>query len=160
MNIVSIDCDKRDVLVPLFADHLTERIFVNSILEGGTGIALADSKTNPRVAQLTVSRWAILGGDATHPIAAQLVQNLSRVWVIPVSEAWRKLIFQVYSHHLKHAYSITFSPESFNLKHLWDLQKRIPFGCHIQQVDIPLASRLRNEGFTKLCLHFLRLHEY
>ena len=61
MNIVSIDLNKRSVLVPLFADHPAERIFINSILEGCTGIALADSKTNPQVAQLTVNRWTSRG---------------------------------------------------------------------------------------------------
>jgi len=81
MNTVSIDPNKRSVLVPLFADHLIDRMFINSILEGQTGIALADPETNPRVARLTVSHWTMLGGDATHPIACQLVQNLSRAWI-------------------------------------------------------------------------------
>ena len=148
MNTVSIDPDKRSVLVPLFADHPTERIFINSILEGRIGIALADSETNPQVAQLTVSRWTILGGDATHPIAHQLVQNLSRAWVIPVSETWWELMFQVHGHHLKQVRVITFSPQALNLQYLQGLQKRVPFGCHIERVDIPLVNRLKNEGFS------------
>ena len=45
-------------------------------------------------------------------------------------------------------HSITFSPESLNLKYLLHLQKRIPSDFHIQQVNISLASQLRNEGFT------------
>ena len=53
MSIVSIDPDKRSVLIPLFADYFPQRIFINSVLEGHSGIALADSKTSPRVAQLT-----------------------------------------------------------------------------------------------------------
>lgn len=81
MNIVSVDPNKRNVLVPLFTDHVTERIFIKSILDGHTGIALADSKTGPHVAQLSFGRWAIFGGDATHPVAHQLVQQLSRAWV-------------------------------------------------------------------------------
>ena len=148
VNIVSIDLNKRNVLVPLFADHLTERIFINSILEGRTGIAFADSETNPQVAQLTVSRWTMFGGDAAHPVAQELVRRLSRTWIIPVSGVWRELIFQVHGHHLKQARGITFSPESLSLKHLRNLQKRIPFGCHIERVDIPLANRLKNEGFS------------
>ena len=147
MNIVSIDSGERDVLIPLFADHLVERILINSILEGHTGIALADSKTNPRVAQLTHSRWTWVGGDATHPIARQLLQNLSKVWITPVSEAWRELIFQVHGRRVKQTRAIEFSPESLNLKHLQNLQKRIPFGCHIQRIDISLANQLKNEGF-------------
>ena len=101
MNIVSIDPDKRSVLMPLFANYRPQRIFINSVLEGHSGIALADSKTNPRVAQLTHPGWAILGGDVTHPIAQKLVQQLSEMWIIPISEAWRALIFQVHGHHLK-----------------------------------------------------------
>ena len=45
MNIVSIDPDKRSVLVPLFANYLPQRIFINSVLEEHSGIALADSKS-------------------------------------------------------------------------------------------------------------------
>ena len=148
MNVVSIGPNKRNILVPLFADHVTERIFINSILDGHTGIALADSKIDPHVAQLTFGRWAIFGGDATHPVAHQLVQQLSRAWVTPVSEAWRKLMFQVHGHHLKQTRGITFSPQSLNLEHLRNLQRQVPSDCHIERVDIPLANRLRNEGFS------------
>ena len=151
MNIVSIDPDKRSVLMPLFANYFPQRIFINSVLERHSGIALADSKTNPRVAQLTHPGWAILGGDVTHPIAQKLVQQLSEMWIIPISEAWRALfksIFQVHGHHLKQMQGITFSPESLDLKHLRNLQKRIPFDCQIQRVDISLASQLRDEGLS------------
>ena len=148
MNIVSIDPEKRSVLIPLFANYLPQRIFVNSVLEGHSGIALADSKTNPRVAQLTHPGWAILGGDVTHPVAQKLVQQSSEMWVIPTSEAWRELIFQVHGHHLNHLRGIAFSSESLNLKHLRNLQKRIPLDCYIERVDIRLANRLRNEGLS------------
>ena len=84
----------------------------------------------------------------THPIAQKLVQQLSEMWIIPISKAWRELIFQVHGHHLKQMQGITFSPESLNLKHLRNLQKRIPFDCHIQRVDISLASQLRDEGLS------------
>ena len=92
MNIVSIDPDKRSVLIPLFANYRPQRIFIHSVLEEHSGIALADSKTNPRVAQLTHPGWAILGGDVTHPMAQKLVQQLSEMWIIPISEAWRDLL--------------------------------------------------------------------
>ena len=77
MNIISIDSDKRRVLIPLFANYLPQRIFIHSVLEGHSGIALVDSKTNPRVAQLTHPGWTILGGDVTHPVAHKLVEQLS-----------------------------------------------------------------------------------
>ena len=85
MRIVSIDPDKRSVLVPLFADYLPQRIFINSVLEGHSGVALADSETDPCVAQLTHPGWAIFGGDVTHPIAQKFVQQLSEMWIIPIS---------------------------------------------------------------------------
>ena len=148
MNIVPIDPDKRGVLIPLFANYLPQRIFINSVLEGHSGIALADSKTDPRVAQLTHPGWAILGGDVTHPIAQKFVQQSSEMWMIPISEAWRALIFQVHGPDLKQIRGITFSSGSLNLKHLRDLQKRTPLGCQIERVDIPLAIRLKKEGLS------------
>ena len=148
MNMVSIDSDKRGMLLPLFTNYRPQRIFVGSVLEGHSGIALADSKTDPRVAQLTHPGWAILGGDVTHPIAQKFVQQLSEMWVIPISAAWRELIFQVHGHHLKQMRGIAFSSESLHLEHLRNLQKRIPLNCHIQRVDLALANRLRNEGLS------------
>ena len=148
MNILSIDPDKREVLMPLFANYRPQRIFINSVLEGHSGTALTDSISDPRVARLTHPGWAILGGDVTHPIAQKLVQQSSEMWIITISEAWRELIFQVHGHHLKQMRGIAFSSESLNLKHLRNLQDRIPLGCHIQRVDIPLANRLRNEGLS------------
>lgn len=148
MNIVSIDPDKRSVLIPLFANYFPQRIFINSVLEGHSGIAVADSKTDPQVAQLTHPGWAILGGDATHPLAQKLAQQLSEMWIIPISAAWRALIFQVHGHHLKQMHGITFSSESLNLKHLRNLLKQTPLACHIERVDISLARRLKNEGLS------------
>ena len=148
MNIVSIDPDKRSVLIPLFANYPPQRIFIHSVLEGHSGIALADSKTDPQVAQLTHPGWAILGGDVEHPVAQKLVQQLSEMWVIPISTAWRELILHVHGHHLKQIPGITFSSESLNLKHLRNLQKRIPRDCHIQRVDLALTNRLRDEGLS------------
>lgn len=148
MSIVSIDPNKRSGLIPLFANYLPQRIFINSVLEGHSGIALADSKTDPRVAQLRHPGWAILGGDVTRPIAQKFIQQSSEMWIIPISEAWRALIFQVHGHHLKQIRGVTFSSESLNLKHLRDLQKRMPLDCHIERVDIALANRLRDEGLS------------
>ena len=150
MNIVSIAPDKRSVLTPLFADYLPQRIFIHSVLEGHSGIALADSNTNPRVAQLTHPGWAILGGDVTHPVAQKFVQQLSDIWVIPISAAWRALLFSVQGQHLKQTHGITFSPDSLNLEHLRDLQKQIPSDCHIERIDIALARQLKNEGLSTL----------
>ena len=81
------------------------------------------------------------------------------MWIIPISEAWRELIFQVHGHHLKQMHGITFSPESLNLEHLRNLQKRIPFDCHIQRVDISLASQLKMKGFpvSQVSVHSLTL---
>ena len=150
MTIVSIDPDKRNVLVPLFADYLPQRIFINSVLEGHSGIALADSETDPCVAQLTHPGWAIFGGDVTHPVAQKFVQQLSEMWIIPISEAWRALIFQIHGHHLKQTHGITFSPESLNLEHLQNLQNQVPYNCCIERVDISLARQLKNEGLSTL----------
>ena len=150
MDIVSIDPAMRSVLTPLFADYLPQRIFIHSVLEGHSGIALADSNTNPRVAQLTHPGWAILGGDVTHPVAQKFVQQLSDIWVIPISAAWRALIFSVQGQHLKQTHGITFSPDSLNLEHLRDLQKQIPSDCHIERIDIALARQLKNEGLSTL----------
>lgn len=78
MNIVPIDPDKRCLLIPLFANYPPQRIFIHSVLEGHSGIALANSKTDPQVAQLTHPGWAILGGDVTHPIAQKAELQTSK----------------------------------------------------------------------------------
>jgi len=57
-------------------------------------------------------------------------------------------MFQVHGHHLEPVRRITFSPHLLNLKHLRNLQRQAPLGCYIAHVDIPLASRLRDEGFS------------
>ncbi|MXY99313.1 GNAT family N-acetyltransferase [Candidatus Poribacteria bacterium] len=91
----------------------------------------------------------MLGGDVAHPIARKLVQQLSEMWIIPISEAWRELIFQIHGHHLEQMPGITFSQVSLNLKHLRHLQKHRPLNCRIERVDISLANRLKNEGLSR-----------
>ena len=73
----SIAPTERRRLAPLFTDHRHLRPNVDAVLQGYCGTAIANTGSDLRVAQLTLSVLTFLGGDPTHPVARHVAEQLS-----------------------------------------------------------------------------------
>ncbi len=149
MTIKHIKPGKRSVLAGLFANHTADRMLIESVIQGDIGLALADSQTNPQVAQITFGSFTMFGGNAQHPIAHQLIQEMPKdTWVTPISSAWRQMMFDIHAQHLEKRQWIEFSSSSLDIDYLRQLKKRVPFGFEIKRVDIDLAEQVMNDDFS------------
>lgn len=144
---------ERRMLAPLFADHIHLRPFVDAVLQGYGGIAVANFGIDLQVAQLSLGGVTFLGGDPTHPMAGHLVQQLSGEQIIIVtSEVWRTLVDRVHSSRITPKPRVAFSTQYLELAHLHRLMEDIPIGYQITRINLELAQRIGEEVSPGLIL--------
>jgi GNAT superfamily N-acetyltransferase len=149
----SIAPAERRLLAPLFTDHRHLRPDVDAILQGHCGTALANTGSDVQVAQLSLSVLTFFGGDATHPIARRLVEQVSGETIIIVaSEAWRALVRHVHGARVLLQPRVAFSAMHLQLAHLHRLMAGVPVGYQVTRIDLELAQRIGREVSAGLIL--------
>jgi hypothetical protein len=141
------------LLTPLFTNHRHLRPDVDAVLQGHCGTALANTGSAIQVAQLSLSVLTFFGGDATHPIARRLVEQVSGETIILVaSEAWRALVRHVHGARIIAQPRVAFSATPLELGHLRQLSAAVPAGYQVTSIDLTLAQRLGSDVSTGLIL--------
>jgi GNAT acetyltransferase len=84
-------------LAALFTRH-EPRAVVEAAVERRLGSVAADDPTDPTVAKLTIGCYAIVSGDPNHPLARDLVRDVTppREIVYGNDPAWRRLVLDVH----------------------------------------------------------------
>ena len=142
----NIEPAKRGNLAFLFADHRPS-FLIDTVLEGHSGIALADDANNPCVAQLAYADVLTFGGDAKHPAASQFVEQLPvDKGILSLPEGWRGLLQQAYGERLLSVEHFTFYGEKLDIGHLTSLKETLPEGFQIKQIDIDLARQIDTDS--------------
>jgi GNAT superfamily N-acetyltransferase len=140
--IFNIEPEKRGNLACLFADHRPS-FLIDTVLEGHSGIALADDVNAPCVARLAYADVLTFGGDAEYPVASQLVEQLPvDKGILALPHRWRDLVRGVHGGRLISIERFSFSSEQLNLAHLTSLKARLPGWFQIKQIDIDLARQI------------------
>ena len=131
-------------LEPLFASHTCLRGVIASALEGRLGSAVVDDADNPNVARLDIGCYAILGGDATQPAAAELVASASvpNELVVPADQTWRDLLVATWGNRLTDRPMRTFATHRLNVEQLQRFAAAIRSGFSIAPIDESLAEQL------------------
>ena len=145
MRLIQLEPNQRHVLTRLFEKHRRKRILIDGILHGYHGTAFADSSTDPQVAQLMLSPYALFGGDPNHPFARKLMRNLPKhtgTWIVPETDVWQNMILSEHGTDLQTRQRIDFSGETLNINHLRESKRHIPQRFEIKQVDLGLARRI------------------
>ena len=149
----SIAPTERRRLAPLFTDHRHLRPNVDAVLQGYCGTAIANTGSDLRVAQLTLSVLTFLGGDPTHPVARHVAEQLSGgTTILVASEAWNALVRHVHGPRIISQPRVAFSAKSLELMHLRQFIAGVPVEYQVTQIDLALAQRLGNEVSVGLIL--------
>jgi hypothetical protein len=152
-NMRSIAPAGRKLLAPLFTDHRHLRPDVDAVLQGHCGTVLANTGSDVQVAQLSLSVLTFFGGDATHPIARRLVEQVSGETIVLVaSEAWRALVRHVHGAWVIAQPRVAFSATPLELGHLRQLSAAVPAGYQVTPIDLTLAQRLGSDVSAGLIL--------
>ncbi len=142
MPVIAVPPAARAVLAPLFAAHRRDRVFIDCVLEGHVGEALADSLLAPAAARLDCGPFAVLGGDPRSPIARDLVRYAPFDWVTPETDAWRDLLTTEFSDRIRCIRFVELSAERLDLRRLSALTQALPRGYRLARLDALLVEAL------------------
>ncbi|MCP4545072.1 MAG: GNAT family N-acetyltransferase [bacterium] len=132
----------RGILAPLFADHRPS-FLIDAILEGHLGTAIADDSDAPNVARLAYADIIVLGGEATHPAAIELLMDLPvEKGILPAPGEWRNMLFRIHGERLIEVERFAFSDRDLNLKHLLRLRDDLKPGFQLRRMDNELARQI------------------
>jgi hypothetical protein len=139
--------NQRRALGHLFDEYQGERVFIDGCLEGQQGFAWVDDAESPQTAILYYG-FLYLGGDPRGDGAVELMDlavQLSDAIVVP-SLDWCETICSRFPRRFSWASWTALTSESISPERLRDRMGRIPPGCRVRRIDLPLAKRLFREG--------------
>ena len=142
MPVIAVPTAGRAVLAPLFAAHRRDRAFIDCVLEGHVGEALADSLVAPTAARLDCGPFAVLGGDPSSPIARDLVRHAPFDWVTPETGAWRDLLTTEFGDRIRCIRFVELSAGGLEVRRLSALTHALPTGYRLARLDARLTEAL------------------
>lgn len=162
-TLCHVSRQQRDSLAPLFASHppCGLRGLMRAVLEGHLGEAFADDPVRPRVAELSFAGVHFYGGDAGHPLARAIVDQLPVDQVVAAcTPPWRALLDAAFGPRLITLPATDYDARSLDRAHLERLAARLPAGYDVRRMDLDLASRVETELQTEDHVHFFGSPEY
>jgi len=171
----TIEQEQRDVLAVLFADS-PKSFLIDAVLQGHMGEAVADRRTRPHVALLSIADVVVFGGDPAHPRADDLAGLVPpERGILLTSEAWYDVIERVHGDCIVAIRRYGFDDTSLDLGVLRVLAGNVPNGYSLERMDLALATEISSgppnilpnhvrqfdspEDFTDRGIGFCMLHE-
>ena len=139
-KLTTIPVDERSVLQPLFKTHRRDRVFIDSVLEGHHGTAVADHPTHPTAARLDCGPIAMFAGDPTSPAAKTLIDHAPIEWVTPETDAWRVVLEEIFAGRIHIIPFTTHDPSQLDEEKLRRFTGAIPEGYELHQLDASLID--------------------
>lgn len=136
----AIPVKQRSVLTPLFASHRRDRVFIDCVLEGHHGTAIADHPTSPTVARLDCGPIAMLAGYSTAPAVKALIEHAPVEWVTPETEAWRAVLEKAFANRIHIIPFTTHDPSKLDEETLRRFTHAVPEGYELCQLDASLVD--------------------
>ncbi|MFK7801991.1 MAG: GNAT family N-acetyltransferase [Anaerolineae bacterium] len=144
MALIEIRVEDRHKLASLFEGHFAG-FTADSILEGHTGRALADSADQPTFAVLELPKIqvCILGGDASHALASTYIQGLSQITqVFYSSPDFVALFNQLHPGKIIPRQRWAFSAENLDVEHLKQLKANVSNRFRIVPLNVNIVKQL------------------
>ena len=146
----TIEPGKREAVARIF-EGLNFGYIADAILEGQLGAVLADDEVCPSVGILEMRfgdefMFAILGGDANHPVAPECVERVSpaaEVWTL--SPEWVELIRLAHGERVLDGTRRLLGSKRLDREHLKAITARVPADCRLVPLDLAWATRLAEE---------------
>ena len=137
-----LDRSERSALAPMFETEQDDFI-VDTILEGHAGTALVDDKDEPQIAMIAYADLVAFGGDAQHPRARALAEQLPvERAILPTPGGWQDLLAEIHGERLVPIERYAFSHERLDEEHLRALAEQVPAGYEIRPIDLSLAETI------------------
>lgn len=140
--IISHSIYEREALFPLFEENRYDIVVMKSVLEGHSGTAYSDSKTNPTVCRLDSGAYTIFGGDPNSILAVDLIRYVPINVVTPENKIWEQLLYDELKGRVSYQSFYRFLPNSITKEYLQQLAMNIDRNYKILRIDRELANQL------------------
>ena len=140
--------ENRADLAPLYSGLEWPETMIDACLEGVVGTVTADAADQPAVAALHVQEFHVLGGDATSPIAAVLVDSLPRAHFAVGDAGWYDLVRERRGPGVESCYWVPFDNSKLDPAHLEPLATVAHADYEIRPLDGELLTRLKSDPET------------
>lgn len=140
--IVEIPAVLRNALIPLFANHRRDRVFIDCVLEGRYGTAWADGVDAPTVARIDCGPFTALAGDASSVRAGEIVRLNPIEWVTPEGDEWTRHLELEFAGRIRVVPFTVCASGSLDVDHLRQIAERTPPGYAVRRLDASLVDRL------------------
>ncbi|MGY5876956.1 MAG: GNAT family N-acetyltransferase [Candidatus Thorarchaeota archaeon] len=159
--VVEFPLDKRKELLPLFEDYPYLHAIPEALLKEGLGEAYTDSLDEPTVAHLYYQKLSFLAGDANSSHVSELLERISEKELIVVpSGLWEDELRKFWKDKL-HPYPRTkFSSESLDIKHMKEIQKNLPRGMTLEEVNTESIQQVSDQAKGLILLVFPTLEKF
>ena len=146
--IVGIPAVLRNALIPLFAEHRRDRVFIDCVLEGRYGTAQADSINAPTVARIDCGPFTALAGDPSSVHAREIVHSNSIEWITPEDGGWTRLLELEFASRIHVMPFTVCAAVSLDVERLRRIAERTRSGYEVRRLDAScrLAEHL---GYTR-----------
>ncbi|MHA1908097.1 MAG: GNAT family N-acetyltransferase [Candidatus Thorarchaeota archaeon] len=135
MMVEEYSSEKRSDLLPLFENHPYLYALSEAFLKEGLGEAYVDSLDNPQVVYLNHRGIVFLSGDSNNASVPELLERVPQKNIIIVpSKNWEEKIKGFWGDKLKPYPRTKFSSEGLDIKHMKNIQERLPEGMVIEEV--------------------------
>ena len=150
-------------IAPLF-DGWNETL-IWSCLQGCMGNAWVDNIENPKSAQIVIADFCFFAGIPDVELVKNIPTDYPRSYIemVPQSEAWAKLIEQVYKDKAEKQvrYSIKKEHDVLNIEKLRTYVEELPSEYRIREIDEELYHKLQSEQWSdNLCAQFEHYDTY
>jgi len=152
-TLTHVDANLKSKLAPLFANHHRVDFAIPGILEGKSGkqisVVVNDLDT-PDIALLRYGIFGILGGNAAHPDAEELLRSAVLPCAMqPSPEPWINLLQKAYAGNIKEIERFSFSHQQINVDHVKDLIVKHAYANAVIKIDLETACSMENDEWNK-----------
>lgn len=145
--IVEYPTDRRTELLPIFDNHPYLHALSEAFLKEGLGEAFTDSLDAPQVVLLNHKGVIFLSGDANNPSVPELLERVPQKCLIIIPPRnWEVRIKEFWGNKLKPYPRTKFSSEGLDIKHMQNIQKKLPDGMVIEEVTSETIHQVSDQA--------------
>jgi GNAT superfamily N-acetyltransferase len=140
------EAQRKDLLK--FLPEYKWNYIADAILESAVGKVLVNNVENPGVVALCLPehRTYIIGGDAKHPAARELLAELPRFSALLFGmQAWIKLLYEIHNGKVIALKRYAFSSETLDLGRLKAIRSQLSENFTIKKINLHLAQQIAGE---------------
>jgi hypothetical protein len=152
-TIHKVDTALRKKLEALFASHQRVDLGIESVLEGQSGKQIkvvVDNMANPGIALIRYGTFGVLGGDASHVAAGELVEAIDLPCAIqPCPAPWIHLLQSRYAEKIKRIERFSFTHAFIDTAHLTAIITAHPHSHSLHDIDSATAAMMEEHEWHK-----------